>query len=514
MRARALLKLTSIKNAELVYIAPTMPMTEKLMWVPFKRTLEIYGLVDEFKLTESKPFRARCRRTGAEMEFHGLDDQSEVDKLRGRPFDEVYPDEASLYPAKRLTDFLDRAITPRLHERHGCIVMGGTPGHFLSGPFYDHTRPGATMRDPDDPEAPAIPLHRPYRERDQPEFIDWDGWSSHAWTLKDVISLPDAESRFPALVNLWAGALRTKRLKRWSDNNPIWLREYMGIWAADDTGMVFRYRPHKDGALWNQWDPFNSEQPIVGVQGLTIAVARLKTLHAEFKDWRYVVSGDSGSSDPWACNVFAFSPQDSERRLWHVMTFEQTGLYPKLFAHLCVGAEAADALAAGRPAPKHTGILGVTGWPDGMVLDGDQTTIDELANVYGLRFTKSDRNPLSKMGGIELVNGDLLEGRIKVIRGSLLEQQLQQLQWAEDTHGNVKENKAQANHSTDTLIGARKLVGVLFESGAVREDTKPTIPDRAMQRRDEHFQDPDLVERGEYDRLLATAEFGEGSYYP
>lgn len=509
MRARNIRKLSTIRRGKCIYFAKTRDQARELMWEPLKASLEAYEtrmgnvLDDNWSFSEFR-LVATCKRTGATLRLLGMDDQAEIEKLRGQPFDEVQPDEGASHKPELLANLLDRIIGPRLGERRGCLVLGGSPGHILRGPFYDFTRPGASVVDAD---GNAQPLHVPYRELEQ--HPDWDGYVSYAWTLKDVVELPDAD-RYPALQNLWAESLLIQKRNRWSDTHPIWLREYMGIWAADDTGMVFRYRPHKDGAPWNQWDPFASEHPLAGIQGLVAAVAKLKELHADFKDWRYVVAGDSGSSDPWACNVFAFSPQDTERRLWHVMTHEQTGMYPKLFSQLVQGPEATETIAAGRVVDKYGGILGVTGWPDGMVLDGDQTTIDELANVYGLRFTKADRNPLAKMGGIEMVNGDLLEGRIKVIRGSVLEQQLQQLQFAEDVHGNVKENKAQSNHSTDTLIYARKLVGILFESGVVQQDAKPATTaykdPMGLQSAPTDARDMD---RGEFAGLLTSAEWSD-----
>jgi len=498
MRARAILKLTSIRRARLTYIAPTRPMAEELMWEPLKHSLEHYGLIDDCHISESK-LACTCKRTGAVYKLVGLDDKGEVNKLRGRPFDEVQPDEASLYPAHILADLLDRAVGPRLGERNGCIVMGGTPGHILSGPFYDFTRTGASVQDD---EGNTIPLHRPYADRDKPEYSAWDSYSSHHWTLKDVAELPEAARKYVALVNLWAEALKVKKRNRWSDDNPIWLREYLGQWAADDTDMVFRYRPHlEDGKLWNQWDPYGDHK-LEGIQALKAAIAKL----AEFglKDLRYVISDDMGSADPFASNVFAFSPSDLLRQLWHVMGFERTGMYARTIAELTIGVDERGQAMHDKPA----GIIGVTGWPDGMVMDTDQATLDELSKVYGLRFVKADRNPNYKAGAIELTNGDFVDGRIKIIKGSHLERQLQSLQWAEDQFGRVKENKAQANHSTDTLIYGRKLVAEMFETGSITTDAPPAAAAGADAEAQASVDgDYQHRERNEFDDLLVDAEY-------
>src|SRR5690606_29904805 len=119
-------------------------------------------------------------------------------------------------------------------------------------------------------------------------------------------------------------------------------------------------------------------------------------------------------------------------------------------------------------------ILGLTNWPDAMVMDADDSTIEELANVYGLRFDKVEKRPAYKAGAIEVVNGDLIDARTKAIEDSPLHRQLAELQWAEQESGALKEDPAQANHSTDTLIYARARVGRLYDSGVVVREERHT----------------------------------------
>jgi hypothetical protein len=488
-RARAILKLTSIRRAELLYLATTREHARELNWDKLKDANEHYGL--ELRFNESR-LVATCDRTGARYVMSGMEDDRDIERYRGKPFDEVQVDEAASHDPERLGRLIYRIIGPRLGERHGCLVIGGTPGHILRGEFYDATRPGS-------------PRHAPYADRDQPGYVR-KVWSSHAWSLEQVAELPRAAELYPALVNLWAEALVEKAEQGWSDDHPIWKREYRGHWAADDTDMVFRYRPHlDDGTPWNQWDPFG-DHALEGIQALRAAVAKLAELEPGLKDWRYVISNDMGSSDPFACNVFSFSPTDPKRNLWHVLPFERTGMYARPIAQLTIGVDDRGQALHDKP----EGIIGVIGWPDGMIMDADQATLDELGKVYGLRFAKADRNANYKAGAIELTNGDLVDGRIKIIKGSPLEQQLQQLQWAEDQYGKVKENKAQANHSTDTLIYGRKVVAHLFESGAVSQDAPTT--GRASS--PANYVDPQGLDAGpgigtdrEFDGLLAGVDF-------
>ena len=449
MMFRALRKLSRIRSGRVVYCASSRPMAEELMWSPLKDTCDWLGLEigKDIEFNETK-LRLTFLATGTTMRLVGVDDKKEIDKLRGQPFDEVLIDEASVYPPELLDNLVYRVIGPRLGDRLGTIVMGGTPGHILRGLFYDATRIGSTM-------------HRPWAERDKEGFTDWIGWSSHAWSLEDVVALPDAAKRYPALVNLHNDHLEEKLRNQWSDDNPIWLREFCGKWSSDNTESVFKFRAHVDGKPWNEWDPLGGQAGGT-LQALRRAIA---SLPSEFKDWRYVVGCDTGGSkDPFACNIFAFAPQDQDRRIFHVFSFEQMGMYARLIARLCLGdKESTD---------KPEGIWGVIGWPDACAMDSDQGTIDELKKEHGLQFVKQERARDYKFGAIELVNGDLIDGRIKILKGSPLYQQLQELQWQQDTFGNLQENKAQANHSTDCLVYARKAIATLFETGTV-EAPKP-----------------------------------------
>jgi hypothetical protein len=428
-----------------------------------------------------------CHRTGSQYQLRGVEDVADAEKFRGFPQAEFQIDECGSFKPELFVYLLDQCVSPRLGEalslppglldfiqewdpededglaryvdaieweshRGGCLVLGSTPPRRIGGEFYEVTREGSTR-------------HRPYAKR--AEFPGWLGYSSHAWTLKDVVELPRSRELYPALVYNWEEALRTKAEKGWSDDNPIWKREYLGIWAADDTDTVFRYRAHVDGKPFNVWDP-----PGTALEQFKLALAYLKAPPFGFKDVRCVIACDEGYKDPFACNVFAFSPHDPERRIFHVFAFERVEMYAKLIAELLLGEEQVAAfLATGAFPAKPGGVFGVLGeWPDGLVMDGSETLIAELANNYGIRFVKADRKPDAKVAGIEIVNGDLVDGRIKLIKDSPLEKQIRVLQWKEDDFGQKREDKAQANHSTDCLIYGRKLIAGLFESGSVVQE--------------------------------------------
>jgi hypothetical protein len=491
--ARGLKACATRSRAKVIFIATTKNQAEELAWGPLKEAVARLGLTTDGAnpdviFNETK-LRMTFTRTRSTYRLVGADDKKEIDKLRGQPFDEVQIDEGASYLPELLEWLLERIIMPRLGERDGVILLFGTPGHILRGQFYDNTRPGS-------------PDHRPYSERAKKEHKGWDSWSSHTWTALAVTKLKHARKLYPAVCKNWEWNLRHKKRKGWSDDNPIWMREYLGLWAADDTSLIFRYKPRlESGELWNQWDPFEGVQiDRASVAGFKHALSMLP----KFREWCHVVAMDEGGKDPFAFNVFTFAVDDPDRNVWHTFCVERKKMYAQPIAQLCLG----DKLDHDRP----TGLFSASGWPDGIIADAGNSLIDELTNVYGLATTQSDRSHKYKFAAIEVVNGDLVDGRLRILKDSMLEQQLQQLQWVTDEFGGVKENKAQANHCTDTLVIGRTLIGTLISAGGPGEDDEEAKKRRGRPQGDGVYSDPQGLDddheipgapRGEFDAWIA-----------
>ncbi len=467
-RVRGIRKLTSKPRAKVLYFAATRKRAKDLMWGPLKTLLQRLGFVHGQDVVYNETeLQCTILRTGSIYQLAGLQDVADADKWRGDTWDEVQFDECGAIKPELLEYTIYEVIGPRVH----VIGLGGTPGRDRRKIFYEVTRPGSDK-------------HIPYKDRDK--YPDRKGYSSHHWTLEDVVKLPRAAKLYPELCRLWAEALIEKRDNKWSDDNPIWLREYKAVWAADGTLRVFgSFQPHKDGQPWNEWDPFDGKGLVEGVAGLAIAVAKLRELHPEFTEWRFVVPKDMGHRDPFACNVWGFSPHDVERRKWQVMSYEKLGMHSKPIAELLIGAAQIDAFIKTGVFPSaggYGGVFGVIGWPDGMVFDTDHAHIEELTQVYGLKTEKADKKPEYKKGAIELANGELQDGRVKVLKGSPLAEQLEQLQWRELANGVLIEDPAQANHSTDTLVYGLRVIKNLYESGVVAQDPRaPATPRAAIE---------------------------------
>ncbi len=193
-------------NQNCLFIAATRQSAERLVWRDLKQvlyTLRLNSKPSEQKLTTEL-------RNGSRLMLFGADDKRDIGKLRGITYHAVVVDETASIPAELLRELIDEVIGPRMV---GIMSLIGTPGKVLEGRFYEVTRPGSDK-------------HRPYADRDLPQYEGWTGWSSHSWNVAD-----GAEHGIEAMKTFLETALVNKRNEGWSDQSPYWLREYMGLWA-------------------------------------------------------------------------------------------------------------------------------------------------------------------------------------------------------------------------------------------------------------------------------------------
>lgn len=413
-------------NANALFIAATRNSAERLVWRDLKRVIS-----DSLKLRDAKFFEADLvleLPNGSQLGLFGCDDKGDIQKLRGITYHAVEVDETASIKDDLLVELLVEVIGPRMI---GSLGIGGTPGKRLSGMFYDVTRPGSDQ-------------HRAWKDRDLPEFAGWNKWSSHAWSIKDGV-----DAGVEPMAIIYAVQLETKKREGWSDTNPYWLREYVGQWAADETSHVYVYRAHDEtGAEWNQWTP-------------KIDAHGFAELPPGLTDVGYGIGLDVGWKDAFALEVFAFSYTDPRRTLWHVHEVYRTKLYANALAKMLIGEELSH--------DRYGGIIGQIGWPDVMVGDfagAGGPLLKELQEIYAITIAPADKPYRYKENAIELFNADLFDGRVKIMKGSHLADEMLSLQWVVDQYGKRAENKAQANHATDSAMYVRNAIAPMLPAAS------------------------------------------------
>lgn len=351
-------------RANCVYITMTRGTAQSLIWEELKHLdteLELGINFHNTNLVATFPRGGSIKLTGAETAH-------DVDKLRGKPYDVVVLDESKSFPPDIIDELVKQVIEPALHDRAGTLIMAGTPGAILAGVFYEATREGSAIT-------------RPWRSRE-----GWERpftWSGHSWNTSDNQAMP----------HIWQGFLADKEANRWHDDDPIWRREYLGQWVADDSGFVFRYNDER-----NSWLPELSEGNPFGLP--------------DGHEWRFVLGVDLGFNDDTDIEVAAYS--ETCDTMYHVYSFAQPGLVVSEIARELRKAEQ------------------IFGQFDAMIGDRGglgRTIIESLNAEYGFDIQPAEKQ--EKRDHIELCNSDLMAGRIKVLRGSHLERQMKYAQWDE-----------------------------------------------------------------------------------
>lgn len=354
----------------------------------------------------------------------GADDDQQLEVLRGLEADLYVIDECKSFDPLVLSKLIDEIIDPQRSSRNGRLILIGTPGNVLSGPFYEATCPHARDSNGD---RYLVGLDDDYNPAPGKDDLGRTAaadllWSAHHWDVRDNTAKPQQ----------WEAALKKKKALNLSDDDPTWCREYRGIWAlgGKEGGLVYRYSQDKGGGQVT-W------KPIVTVDNPT-------GLPAEGAPWRLVAGLDLGFVAPVALVLGAYSRVLGELR--HVADYTETHLLPGQIADLL--REVQHRFGPIETIYADAGNLGTT-------------LVRTLDMQYGLPIKASDKH--NKNDYVELVNDGFREGKIKIIEGTQLEKQLLTNVWKLTSDrpdavvsaaraGKLKEDSAVDNDLTDAFL--------------------------------------------------------------
>lgn len=379
-------------KSNILYVTLTGGQAFSNLWPilqEFNDEFELKARFNTTKLLISLPNGSKVRLAGAQT-------IQEVEKLRGAGYDLVIIDEGKSFTDRVFDYLLEEVIVPATIDRLGTISMIGTPGNVLAGRFYEHTPfVLGTLLELTESRAPVV---RPYAKR-----TSWGrkrfNCSFHHWT-------PEHNVRAP---HIWEEYQRVKDSYGYTDADAHYQREYLGYWCQSDSLSVYRYDTVRNGYDADGEGPFG-----------------LPAGH----DWNFILGLDLGFHDDTAVVVAAYSP--THDKLYHV--------YDKSIPHLTF--DNIEKLVADTKAmfPPMHGCVADTG--------GLGKTIVESLAERGHPFHTAEKR--EKYDHIELVNADLLSGRVKVLRESVLANQMSLLQWEDDTY--KREDKRTPNHACDAFL--------------------------------------------------------------
>lgn len=216
-------------------------------------------------------------------------------------------------------------------------------------------------------------------------------FSRHSWSLLNNPHLPHAAQ--------WLENL--KKRKGWTDENPTYRREYLGQWCLDSDSLVYKFSPDRNKA------------------------PRLPDGHT----WHYVLGLDYGWNDATAFAVLCYA--DHHPVAYVVETF------------------AASCMTPSRIGEKLTALVNKYD-PEAIVADTGglgKSITEEMKARFGIPIKAAEKT--DKMAFIHTMNGDFIDGRIKVLPGNEeLEHQYLSLQYDEKR----KEDPSLPNDRADSCL--------------------------------------------------------------
>lgn len=217
------------------------------------------------------------------------------------------------------------------------------------------------------------------------------GWAVHNWTILDNPFIPHAKK--------WLEDYRTR--KGWDLDHPIYQREWCGQWTIDVSSLVYKYNKEL-----NHYDKLPDD------------------------NWHYIMGIDLGFDDAFTIAVLAFCY--TSRKVYVVDQYKQSGLIPEKMAKEILYYR--DLYSPISMVADHGGL--------------GKAICEEFNRRYHLQIKPAEKT--KKAAYIELFNGDLIGGAIKIPFGSPLEIEMRVHQWDPDRPG--KEDDRTQNDLCDAAL--------------------------------------------------------------
>lgn len=374
--------------------------------------------------------------TGGRLRVRSLETIGEVDKWRGKQYHKLYADECQSTLDAVLRYAIITALPPTLSRHRGSMMLGGTPRTRTDGWWYALTGPEAVLaRQFADGSVRAVA--RPWRERDEPQWQEaaWS-WSLHNWPRSANPGLADADRESDEL---------RRALAVTDDDQSAIAVELDGEWPSRDASMpIYQYNSLRD-----DWDAGPAEENYWLPDG---------------HDWGFYLGADLAfRPDKFALALFAAAL--TSRIAYHCDEFAMAGLTTAMMA---AEIQRFRNLLDGRL----KAIVGDSQGPTGHLI------FEELTRVHGLPIEKAMKR--DKDDAVELYNSDLVGGRLKIKKDSLLSKQLRKLRKINPTKLVSQQPKQDDDVADASLYARRRMIHVF---GRDPVETDPEAAKRESYRR-------------------------------
>ena len=350
-------------QGDCAYIGLTRGHAKKVMFNHLLKIKKKYG----YPLEENRSdLTFTWTNTGNTLYITGAAKEDDTEKLRGLKLKKIVLDEVASFKS-HINYLIDEVLEPTTIDLDGSIELIGTPS---ANPLDDNLF---------------------YRATTNKE----SGWSVHKWTILDNVYIPHAAK--------WLEQYRER--KGWDIDNPIYQREWLGLWSRDTSILIYKYDEARNG---------------------------IDSLPSGYV-WTYVLGVDLGFDDAFAISVLAFS-FELPQYVFLCDDFKSPGLIPSKMA---------GKIIEYRDKYKPTSIVADTG---GL----GKAIVEEFKTKYRILVEKADKT--EKLANIEIVNGDLISGHFKLLKTSETVKEMKTHQW--DAEKKNKEDDRTENHNADAALYA------------------------------------------------------------
>jgi hypothetical protein len=180
-----------------VYITTALPQARRNLMPALERINREVGLGMRQRTIDGQLI---CELpNGHRIWIAGCDNRAECEKFRGAGdgYTRAVVDEAGSGSIPGYLEYLvDEILDPALLDQQGDLALTGSPGIVCAGLFYSATTGDGAQK-----------------------------WETFEWTLLDNPHLPDPREFLE----------KKKRDKGWTDETPVYRREYLGKWVRDNS---------------------------------------------------------------------------------------------------------------------------------------------------------------------------------------------------------------------------------------------------------------------------------------
>lgn len=355
-----LMELDKPVEADCAYIGLTRGTAKKVMFNEILKLKHKYDL----KITENRSdLTITNDKTKNTLYITGANSDEDSEKLRGLKLGKVAMDEVASF-RNHLTYLIEEVIEPTLIDTNGTLILIGTPSaNPTDENFFYRVTSGLEQ-----------------------------GWSGHSWTILDNPHIPHAMT--------WLTDY--KKRKGWGDDNPVYMREWLGRWTFDQDSLVYKYS--KSVQDYDQ----------------------LPSGH----EWHYIIGCDLGFEDAFAITVMGFSYTD--RKVYLVDEFKKNHMLPDQMAQEIIKMR------------NRWNPIRIVADQGGL----GKAIVEEFNARYLLNILPAEKT--KKYSYIEMMNGDLRTGSLKIKYETETAKEMIAHQW--DPDKKMKEDDRTQNHCCDAAL--------------------------------------------------------------